>query len=141
MRMLRTMLAVILALSVAFGPVGVTLAFAIDAGSHTTHGALAMHHERDAASETASMAGASDSGMADCDHVVPSSPKSGCHCCGKSSKCPDQASCLMKCCAKVLGTLKLLGRVTILRLVHVRPGDLLEPPGWTTAPPAPPPRT
>ena len=135
MRMLRTMIGVILALSVAFGPVGVTLAFAHGGGAH------GMHHETQVVSDASSMAGDGEAGMADCDHAVPSSFKSGCHCCDKTSKCPDQASCLMKCCAKVLGTLKLLGRVTILRLVHVRPGDPLEPPEWTTAPPAPPPRT
>ena len=139
--MLRTMLGVILALSVALGPVGVTLAFATGAGPHPAHGAHAMHHEIEAATETASMAGAPDSGMADCDHAVPSNSKSGCHCCDKTSNCPDQAACLMKCCSMVLGTLKTLDKTTLPRLAHVRPADPLRPPDWTSAPPAPPPRT
>ena len=137
MRMLRTMIAVVLAVSVACGPVWVMLAFATGAGAHTAHGTHAMHHDI----EAASMAGEPDSAMADCDRAAPASSNSGCHCCDKSSKCPDQASCLTKCCAKVLGTLETLPKVGQPRLAHVRPADPLRPPDWTSAPPAPPPRT
>ena len=132
--MLRTILAMILALSVAFGPVGVTLAFATGGGAQTAH--LDM-----LGADNASVLADAGSSMVDCDQVAQPASSSECHCCDKSSKCPDQASCLTKCCAKVLGSLKTLTKTGVPRLVHFRPADPLRPPDWTIAPPAPPPRT
>ena len=78
--------------------------------------------------------------MADCHKARGSTPNNECTCCDTTSKCPDQATCMMKCC-KALGAVRSAARIVSLVLFHYRPADPEKPPNWVNAPPAPPPRS
>lgn len=72
--------------------------------------------------------------MADC-HKVPG--KSGC--CDDKSKCFDHATCMTKCC-KALGTVSSATKVFSMVAFCYQSVGADKPPGWVSAPPAPPPR-
>ena len=131
---LSTILAILISISLTFAP-GAS-AFA------ATHERVAPTMGVSADSDTA-MAGMD---MSDCMKAMSgggtanSSSKSDCKCCDTKSKCPDQATCVTKCC-KVIGALKSAGTMIAIATIQYRRAEPAKPPNWVSTPPAPPPRS
>ena len=131
---LRTIFAILIAMSLTFAPI--TSAWA----------ALQMRASMDSEVATAVV----DDAMSDCMKAMRSNGQGNaqtrdknCPCCDAPSKstCPDVGACLAKCSVHVIAVLtpsKESRRPTIIR--HDRPAEPEEPPDWSFAPPAPPPR-
>ena len=131
MNIVRTILSVLITISLTLAPGAA---------------AFAATHERAAPTTTAAadtnmaMAGMD---MSDCMKAMggsSSSDKSDCKCCDTKSKCPDTANCMTKCC-KVIGALKPAGKMIAVLTVAYRQAEPAKPPNWVSTPPAPPPRT
>ncbi len=133
MNIVRTILAVLIAVSLALAP-GLS--------------AVAAAHENAATTVPASAdAGANASTeLSDCmkamagDAATGDATKGGCTCCDTKSKCPDQATCMSKCC-KVLAVVKPAGKRIALTTIQYRHAEPAKPPEWLSTPPAPPPRS
>ena len=123
---LRTILAILIALSLAVAPLASAWA-----GAPTT-GATSVNM----ASE--------DGAVMDCAKMGMAAEKSGtdfdCPCCDTKSKCADMTACLMKCSTQVIGIVMPAVRLAAIIGHHDRPADPQEPPDWSMRPPAPPPR-
>ena len=137
MNIVRTILAVLITISLTLAP-GVS--------------AVAAVHENAAPT---TMSASADTGMAmadtdtsDCmkamqgkgDGVIGDSANGDCKCCDTKSKCPDTASCMTKCC-KAIGALKPAGKMIAVSTVAYRHAEPAKPPNWVSTPPAPPPRS
>ena len=125
LRMFRTGLAILIAFSLAFGP-----------------GAWALVPAVAPESGMATMSADAEAGldMADCHKAMGGRATGDCKCCDTKSKCPDQATCLMKCC-KVIGTLEPPAMMAPLVTASYHPAEPEKPPNWVNSPPAPPPRS
>ena len=127
----RKILAVVIALALAFSPV------AVAAGSVHSDNASTVSMTSAAAVAMGSMSMGADAAMADCEKSMASGD---CTCCDAKSKCTDQATCTMKC-SKVLTRLSAAARLSVHSDTQYRSGgqDMLL--AWVSAPPAPPPRS
>lgn len=129
LRCLRTILAILIALSLSLAPVASAWA------------AMQMHAgmEQDAATATDS----EDAMSSDCMKAMQGKAHKGCDCCDTQSKaaCPDTAACLAKCGSSVLAVLtpELITHREIVRHHHPKPPE--KPPDRTIRPPAPPPKS
>lgn len=131
MDILRRLLAVLISVGLVISPVGAATN-AMSHGSDMTAVAATMDPGADAAdSEFA----ATD--MADCQKSMAACDRSGCN---AKSKCPDQTTCMTKCC-KVLSTVGPAAVLIILPEMQYRLSEPAKPPAWVNAPPAPPPRS
>jgi len=142
LKIVRTILAVLIAISLTLAP-GMSAYAAMpdraDAQA-SAHGSAhhGMMHEATSADR---MSGMDMSNCMKAMQDVPSdSSKSGCKCCDTKSSCPDQASCMAKCC-KIIGALKPAGNVMTLTTMVYHQAEPAKPPEWAQTPPAPPPRT
>lgn len=124
--LMRPILAMLIALSLAFAPVATAWAAAPAKGA----AGMTMDGDDGAAVDCAKM------GMA----VTKSGGGSDCPCCDTKSKCPDMTTCLVKCGTQVIGVVVPAVKLAALTGRHVRPSDPQEPPDWSLRPPAPPPR-
>jgi hypothetical protein len=116
---IRTVLAVLIAISLALGP-----------GAS----AFAVAHESDMAAMVP------NAEMPDCHKAMGGTTGTGCKCCDTKSKCPDQATCLLKC-FKVIGAITSPAKTARLVRVRYRPSEPEKPPNWARTPPFPPPRS
>ncbi|MEQ1715305.1 MAG: hypothetical protein ABL907_04865, partial [Hyphomicrobium sp.] len=120
MSIMRNLLALLISLGLVLSPVGV----AVGAVSHGVEMA-GMAANFDAAAD-ASGAELAPVDMADCHKSMASGD---CTCCDAKSKCPDQASCMMKCC-KVLTTFRPAAQPTVHSDMHYRLTATAKPPPW-----------
>jgi hypothetical protein len=122
---IRTVLAVLIAIS---------LALALGPGAS----AFAVAHESDMAAMVPNAEAGMD--MPDCHKAMGGTTSTGCKCCDTKSKCPDQATCLLKC-FKVIGAITSPAKTARLVRVRYRPSEPEKPPNWARTPPFPPPRS
>lgn len=126
---IRQLLCFLIGLALAAAPIG------------SAHAALAMMQQSEAGAAMAEPADdmASMEGMTDCMKSM-QQPAKDCDCCDSKAKCPDGGACLMKCSTQVLAV------VVASAPSCESPGDTVTwsepylPPGWSSRPPAPPPR-
>ena len=137
----RTILVVLISLSLAVTPTASTWAAAPgNAESHEQSAGVTGQPGVDhaALSDVAGM------DMSDCMKAMQASAgdpsKSDCKCCDAKHKCPDTANCMAKCC-KVIGALKSAGKVMTLTAMVYRRVQPAKPAEWLRTPPAPPPRS
>ncbi len=128
---LRRLLAVLIAVGLMIAPV----AAANNAMSHGS-GMTAVAATMDPGTDPSDSVFAATE-MADCDG---SKVTCDCNGCNAKSKCPDQATCMTKCC-KVLSTAGPAAVLIILPQMRYRLPEPSKPPAWVNAPPAPPPRS
>ena len=121
-RHIRILLALLIALSLVTGSVASAWAAAKIAAPVSSDG------------------GSDASAMEDCQKAAMGQVAADCACCDTTSKCTDAAVCFKKCGSHVVGYLIALGRMAESLTRHDRRGDPPEPPDWSIAPPAPPPR-
>lgn len=128
---IRTILALLIAVSLAVSPM--------------TSAMAAMH---DSTAQSKTVEPAADVAISDCmkamghaqDTGAADPAKSDCDCCQIKSKCPEMASCMTKCC-KVIGFVRSAARIaTVAFLIYQLPAPD-KPPEWTSQPPSPPPRS
>ena len=138
MVIVRTLLCVIVALSIGFGPFGAALAAGQreHVNADARPGSIGHGHEAAAMGDMESGLDMA-AGMADCHKDLPS--KSGCTCCDTKAKCPGP-TCAMTCC-KVIGVNRPIVFVRVIAAIHYRPLDPLKPPNWVAEPSGPPPRS
>ena len=133
---LRTLIAILIAFSLAFAPVASAMAMRQQASMPATSGAPAEQMDTRGSADMA--------GMDDCAKMMAQAAHdkapSDCHCCDPKSKCPDAAACLMKCGMQALATLVPISVSRQPAVRHARPVDLQNPPDWERSPPARPPR-
>jgi hypothetical protein len=120
---IRTFLAVLITLSLAFGP-----------------GAAVLAAARESVVTAMSADAKAGMDMPDCHKAMGGAASKDCKCCDKKSKCPDQATCLLKC-FKVIGALTSPTRTAPLVTGRYSPAEPEKPPDWARAPPFPPPRS
>ena len=138
MNIVRTILAILITISLTLAP-GVS--------------AVAAVHENGAPTTTSASADTStamtDVDMSDCMKAMhaksvggsdTSTSKSGCKCCDTKHQCPDSANCMTKCC-KVIGALKPAGKIVALTMVAYHQAEPAKPPNWVSSPPFTPPRS
>ena len=133
MNIVRTMLAGLIAVSLALAP-GLSAVAAVHANAATTVHAsagIATDATMDMSDCMKAMAGEAAAGDA---------TKGGCQCCETKSKCPDQATCMSQCC-KVLAMVMPAGKRIALTTIQYRHAEPAKPPEWLSTPPAPPPRS
>ena len=123
MLIIRPVLAFLITISLAFGP-----------------GAAAFAAARE--SVAAAMNAYAEIGMEmpDCHKAMAGAISKDCKCCDTKSKCPDQATCLLKC-FKVIGALTSPAKTAPLVTVRYSPAEPEKPPDWARSPPFPPPRS
>lgn len=136
---LRTILALLITLSLAVAPLGSAWAAAQSHGSLST-----AHQQRAVPMDHAAMSGESSADMSDCMKAMNAGAgtpeKSDCTCCDTKHKCPDTANCMTKCC-KVIGAIKPVSKFIALSRIAYRQAEPAKPPEWLRTPAAPPPRT
>ena len=127
MNIVRTILAVLVTISLAFAP-----------GAS----AFTSHHQNDPHAAMMSADAATD--MTDCMKAMGGDAghvdKSDCKCCDAKSTCPDSANCTSKCC-KVIAALKPAGKIVPLVQIAYRQMEPAKPPNWLSSPPFTPPRS
>ena len=128
---LRTIFAILIALSVTFAPI-------ISASA-----AMQMRASMDGAAALA------DEAMSDCMKAMQVKGQDhgrvqdqNCPCCDTPAKsmCPDVGACLAKCSVHVIAVLAPAAEIRLPTIRHSWPADPQESPDWSFAPPAPPPR-
>jgi len=145
LKIVRTILAVLITLSLTFAPGASAFASTHERGAPTmtvsAHTKMMGEMKMD---DTAMADMGMSSDMSDCMRAMQGAPsdssKSGCKCCDTKSSCPDQATCMAKCC-KVIGAWKPAGNVMTLTSMVYHQAEPAKPPEWARTPPAPPPRT
>lgn len=118
---MRTILAFLIALSIATAPIGAAWA------ASTT--------QPDMASSMSTMA----ADMGDCAKMGHAPGKSDCPCCDTKNACPPEF-CLTKC-FKVFRSIVQPGTLQVLVSIVHRPSEPSRPPDWSYGPQPPPPRT
>jgi len=124
--LVRTLLAMLITISLAIGPAG---------------SAFAASHASGAKGISASARAGSD--MADCHkshQAAKSSPRKACGCCDTQSACPDPAACFVQCC-KVLGTVEPTLRLGSPAEAQYSLAEQVRPPGRGIPPLLTPPRS
>lgn len=133
MNIVRTMLALLITVSLMLAPGLSAVAAKHQNAATTTHASV------DAGTGTTM-------DMSDCmqamagDAAAGDATKGDCKCCDTKSNCPDQANCMTKCC-KVLGMVKRAGKRIALTTSQYGHVETAKPPDWLRTPPAPPPRS
>lgn len=131
LRRLRTIIAILIALSLTFAPLT------------SASAAMQMRASIDGAAAMASAL--PDEATIDCMKAMSAKGQAqdqNCPCCDTLSKsmCPDVGGCLAKCSIHVIAIFSRAADTNLPAIRHNRPADLQEPPDWTFAPPARPPR-
>ena len=127
---MRRLLAFLIALGLVMSPVGAAVG-AMSHGFDMTAVAAPMDPGTDTSdAEMEAMEAMEAMDMAACD----------CTGCDPKSKCPDQATCMAKCC-KVLSAIESAAMFIVLPEMHYRLPEPAKPPAWVSAPPASPPRS
>lgn len=128
MTRLRTIIALLTALSIALAPIGSAWA---SMAAHTKAGAQAAAMSSDMAD------------MTDCEkmamHAGQKPGMSDCPCCDTKNACPPEF-CLSKC-FHLIGTVVGSAAVPVLVALQLRPYEPARPPDWSFRPQPPPPRT
>lgn len=129
--MLRAILAMLIALSLAVAPI--TSAWAAVEMSAIVDG-------------PATAGVSADDSMSDCMKAMQSkgqgqAQKNDCPCCDTKSKCHDMTMCPIKCGMQFIGIVMPAIEQAVSTGGQFRRADPQEPPDWSLQPPAPPPRT
>lgn len=105
----------------------------------SAHAALAMMQQAAPASDALAADADGVDGMSDCMKAM-QQPVQDCDCCDSKSKCPDGGACQMKCSNQVLAVVIVATPYRDALTDSVATKELHLPPGWSSRPPAPPPR-